>query len=225
MVHDHTKNKMLMIEAMFAVMLLIFIGAFALNKFFPTPAVQGNPDVPGIVGFVPVEIKSQPINLIAQEPTSFILFSEKEEPFELTSLRLSGMVIGEGRAEIVLDNGLGQELLVYSNLKQKQGNLITGMAVTSDQEGEPLPEGAKIENVEPQKAWLKITPDSVPIRESPVTELTSDKQTVSGDFDHACLDTCYMNMKLQKGLYYTLKVRVDAGTEVRINELKYMLEV
>jgi len=34
-----------------------------------------------------------------------------------------------------------------------------------------------------------------------------------------------MNMKMQKGLYYTLKVRTDPETEVNINELKYTLDV
>lgn len=224
MAEDHKKNKMLMIEAMFAVMLLIFVGAFALDRFFPTQAVTADTVFPGIVGFVPVEIKSQPIDLYAAVPSRFVLFSEKEQAFELTSLRLSGEVIGQGRAEIVLDNGLGQELIIYSNVKQKQGNMITGMAVTAE-DGEPLPADAKIDTVAADQAWLMITPGEGTLQESPSRELGNDQQTISGKFQHTCLDTCYMNMKMQKGLYYTLKVRLDPGTEVRINELKYMLEV
>jgi hypothetical protein len=223
MVHEHTKNKILVIEIMLAVVLLIFIGAFALDRFFPTPAVPLETGAPGIVGFVPLEIKSQPLNLVATESTNFVLFSEKGEQFELTSLRLSGLVKGDGRVEIVLDNGLGQELLIYSNVKNKQGNLITGMSVTD--EGEPLPEGAEIEDVAPDQAWLKITPGEAALAELPTIELGDSKQAADGEFQHNCVDTCYMSMKMQTGLYYTLKVKVDPGTEVNINELKYMLEV
>ncbi|MBU2561532.1 MAG: hypothetical protein KKD17_04485 [Nanoarchaeota archaeon] len=162
--------------------------------------------------------------MYAAEPSRFVLFSEKDQAFALTSLRLSGEVIGEGRAEIILDNGLGQELRIYSNVKQKQGNMITGMAVTAE-EGEPLPADAKIDNVAAEQAWLMITPGEGTLQESPSMELGDDKQTIAGKFQNTCLDTCYMNMKMQKGLYYTIKVRVDPGAEVRINELKYMLEV
>jgi len=222
-VKEHTKNKLLLIEGMFAIMILIFVAAFAIDKFFPTPAVTAETGAPQIVGFVPIEIKSQPIDLTAQGPTSFVLFSEKSDLFDLTSFRLSGKVVGEGRAEIVLDNGLGQELLIYSNVKQKQGNLITGMAVTDD--AMPLPEGVPVNPVEESQAWLKISPSDVELTELPKQDLGNNKQAVTGEFQHRCVDTCYMNMKMQKGLYYTLKVRTDPETEVNINELKYTLDV
>lgn len=223
MVEEPTKNKLLMIELMLVVLILIFVGAFAIDRLFPTGLVSANTDTVPIVGFVPIEIKSQPIDLFAPEPTSFVIFSEKDAEFELTSLRMTGEVTGEGRAEIVLDNGLGQELMIYSNVKQKQGNLITGMAIT--EEGKPLPEGAEIEEIDPQQAWLKISPGQDKLNEEPSRSVEDDKVTVEGAFQHACLDTCYMSMKMKKGLYYTLKVRLDPGTEVRINELKYTLEV
>lgn len=224
MVEEHTKNKMLMIEGMLVIGALIFVAAFALDKYLPTAQVPVGNDVPGVVGFVPVEIKSQPIELVAEEPTSFVLFSDKKDLFELTSFRISGDVLGDGRAEIVLDNGLGQELLIYSNVKQKQGNLITGMAVSGD-ESQPLPDGASVSEIEPAEAWLKITESKYPIRDTPTQQLGDNRQTVSGEFQHRCVDTCYMNMKMQEGLYYTLKVRLDPGTKITINELKYMLEV
>lgn len=223
MVEEHTKNKVLMIEAMFAIMLMIFIGAFALNKYLPTAQVPTGGDVPGIVGFVPVEIKSHPLDITATDSRSFVLFSEKDDHFNLTSLRLSGSVIGEGRAEIVIDNGLGQELLVYSNIKNKQGNLITGMAVGDEEE--PLPEGVPIVPEEPASAWLKISPEEGTLNEQVSIVLSADKKTVPGEFDHSCRDTCYMNMKMQKGLYYTIKIRLDAGTSVNINDMKYTMEV
>ena len=223
MVEQHKKNKLLMIEAMLAVGILIFIGAVALDRFFPTPQVPLNSGSPSVVGFVPLEVKSQPIDLFANEPASFILFSEKEEQFDLTSLRISGKVTGDGRAEILLDNGQGQELMIYSNVKKKQGNLITGMSVSDD--SQPLPKSANIQKVDPPQAWLKITKDEKVQTEGPVTELGDDKITVAGLFEHTCVDTCYMNMKMQKGLYYTLKVRVDPNTEVNINALTYILDV
>ncbi len=224
MVEEHTKNKMLMIEGMLVIGILIFVAAFALDKYLPTAQVAVGSEAPGVVGFVPVEIKSQQIELIAKEPTSFVLFSDKSDIFDLTSFRISGEVIGEGRAEIVIDNGLGQELLIYSNVKQKQGNMITGLAVSGD-ETTPLPEGAQITDVPTEEAWLRVTPSEYPIKEKPYQELGDNRRADSGQFQHTCVDTCYMNMKMQRGLYYTLKVRVDPGTEVVINELKYMLEV
>jgi hypothetical protein len=223
MEETHKRNKLLLLELMFAVVLLVFVGAFALDRYFPTAAVPANTGAPGIVGFVPIEIKSQPIDLLAKEPTSFVMFSEKEDAFNLTSLRLSGKVTGTGRAEIVLDNGLGQELLIYTNVKNKQGNLITGMSVSD--EGDPMPKDAKIADVRPDQAWLKISTEGDGTAGAPITELGDNKRTEEGDFQHSCVDTCYMNMKMQKGLYYTLKVRVDPGTEVTINGLNYMLEV
>jgi hypothetical protein len=223
MVESHTKNKLLMLEFMVAVVLLVFVGAFALDKVYPTAQVATETGTLPIVGFVPLEIKSQPIDLSSNGPSAFLLFSEKDDAFNLTSFRISGEVTGTGRAEIVLDNGLGQELLIYSNIKQKQGNLITGMAV--DEAGEPLPDDAKIEQVQKESAWLMISADTKSTVEGPKTELGDNKRTEAGVFQHSCVDTCYMNMKMQKGLYYTLKIRVDAGTEAKINELKYMLEV
>jgi hypothetical protein len=224
MIEQQTKNRFMMLEAMLAIVLLIFLAAFALDKFLPTPtAAMIGGDTPQIVGFVPVEIKSQPIDLDAKTSTSFIVFSEKEAEFALTSLRLSGEVIGEGRAEIVLDNGLGQELAIYSNIKQKEGNMITGMSVSD--EPTQLPENANIEDVPAEQAWFKITPSENPLAETPRKEVSDDKRTISGKFQYECGEACYMSMKMRKGLFYTLKVRLDAGTEVKINELKYTLEV
>lgn len=223
MVDAHNKNKVLMIEGMFAVMILIFLAAFLLDKYFPTPVVPEEMGTPSIIGFVPIEIKSQPIDLAATQPTRFVMFSEKEQEFSLTSLRISGEVLGEGRVEILLDNGLGQELIVYSNIRQKEGNMITGMSV--NEEPAALPQGAKVEDVPEAQAWFKITPATEPLNEQPSKELGSDQRTITGKFQYECKDTCYMNMKMKKGLYYTMKVRMDTATEVRINELKYTLEV
>jgi hypothetical protein len=221
MAETHKRNNMLMIEGMIVVLLLIFIGAFTLDRFLPTKAVPGGGgDTPPIVGFVPVEIKSQQISINAAESIRYILFTEREGQFNLTSLRLSGEVIGNGRAEIVLDNGLGQELLIYSNIKQKQGNMITGMAVDGD--ANRLPDDVKVDEV--TQPWLIIS-SGESTKETPEKQLTEDRETVSGKFQTACTDTCYMNMKMQKDLYYSLKIRVDAGTEIRITDLKYTLEV
>ncbi len=230
MVQDHTKSKLLMMEGAFAVLVLIFLAAFALDQFFPTEQVPIDGGTPGIVGFVPLAISSQPIDLLTLEPRSFVLFSEKTESFLLTSFRLSGQVNGEGRAEITLDNGLGQELLIYSNVKDRQGNLITGMATAKD--GPSSTEGVPAETDDTvsspgteDRAWFKIMPQDDLATERPSIETGDDKQTVQGHFKDECSDTCYISMKMQEGLYYILKVKVDPGTEVRITELTYTLDV
>ena len=220
---ENRKSRVLTMQFMVVILAFVFIGVFAIDKLFPTAIVLSDTGVVPIVGFVPIEIKSQPIDISASEPSSFVLFSEKEESFDLTSFRISGTVKGEGRAEIVLDNGRGQELLLYSNVKQKQGNLITGMVVQGEEH--PLPENAEIEQLEGDKAWFKISTSGDKIDELPIISIDGGMTVIDGNFEHACTDTCYMNMKMKKGLYYTLKIRVDEGTEVNINELKYTLEV
>jgi len=220
MVEEHKRNRLLMIEAMLAIGALIFFSAIIVDRFLPSATVPvGDSKSPQIVGFVPVEIMSQPIDLVATESRSFILFTDREQLFNLTSLRISGEVIGSGRAEIVLENGLGQELWTYSNIKQKQGNMITGMAVNEEDNNLPT-EKDELKN----QTWLIITPGDA-IAENPEKQLTDGRETVTGKFQNSCTDTCYMNMKMQKGLYYTLKIRVDAGTQVNINELKYTIDV
>ncbi|MBW2966896.1 hypothetical protein KY362_00260 [Candidatus Woesearchaeota archaeon] len=221
---DNSKNRVFVLEMIIVLGLVIAVSAFALNSFFPTPLVPANDgNVPGIVGFVPVEINNQPLNLEAKEPKSFVLFTDKEEPFQLTSFRLSGTVAGEGRAEIILDNGLGQELVIYSNVKPQRGNLITGMAVSEESEN-PLPEDIKVNEIPHETAWLRIAEKPDIAAETPTTEL-DNKRAVAGEFENSCTDTCYMNMNMHDGAYYTLKVRVDPGTEVRITSLKYTLDV
>lgn len=217
------KSRVLTIQLLVVVFAFIFIGAFIIDKVFPTAIVSANTDAVSIVGFVPIEITSQPIDISASEPSSFVVFSEKESQFNLTSFRISGEVNGKGRAEIVLDNGLGQELLLYSNVKRKQGNLITGMIVMGEEN--PLPETAEVKQLEGDEAWFKISTSGEKLDELPSTDVGDSTTAVSGKFENSCRDTCYMNMKMQKGLYYTLKIRVDEGTDVHINELKYMLEV
>ncbi|MFH1064644.1 MAG: hypothetical protein V1729_06180 [Candidatus Woesearchaeota archaeon] len=229
MVEDHTKNKLLMIEGAFAVIVLIFLAAFALDMFFPTAQVPADGGVPGIVGFVPLAISNQQIDLFALEPKSFLLFSERTEPFLLTSFRLTGQITGTGRVEITLDNGIGQELLVYSNIKDKQTNLITGMATAEEGSSSTGSVPAEKVGIPPTPntddgAWFKIMPQDI-TTEGPSIESGNDKQTVSGHFKDECGETCYINMKMQTGLYYTLKVKMDPGTEVRITELTYTLDV
>jgi len=222
MVEQETRKKLLILESIAAVILLLFITSITLNKFFPTPTVEYNQGTDKIVGFVAVSIENQPIDIQSSESRAFVLASEKDQFFNLTSLRMSGEVKGNGRAEITLENGAGQELLIFSNVKKKQGNMITGLAVS---EGSPLPEDVKINQQDPATAWIKIIQNEQLAKESPTKILDDTRQAVEGNFKDNCIDTCYMNVKMQKGLTYALKVKLDPGTEIKINELKYTLDV
>jgi hypothetical protein len=219
MAEEKSKRRIMLIEAMVAAILLIFIGAYMVDRVFPTPQV-GTGDGNTIVGFVPIEIKSQSIDITATKPTAYLLFTERDSQFSITSLRISGNVKGQGRAEVVLDNGIGQELVIYSNIKKSQGNMITGMAVSEDENA--LPADTKIDKT--TQPWLLIKEEN-DITETPKTEIGEAARTTEGLFQYICKDTCYMNMKMQKELVYTLKIRLDAGTEISITELSYMLEV
>jgi len=59
---------------------------------------------------------------------------------------------------------------------------------------------------------------------APTAVVDEDNKAVEGHFKDTCADTCYINMKMREGLYYTLKVKVDPDTELKIDELKYTLE-
>ncbi len=222
---EETKKRLFAFELMIVAFLAIFIGVYALNKFLPTAQVPISGEGVPIVGFVSIKMESQQMSISAIQPTTFVLFSEKDQAFNMTSLRFSGEVIGKGRAEITLDNGLGQELLVYSNVRKRQGNMITGMATATEEVDSNLPEGVSREDVtsNPQ-ALIKMTLTDF-MTDGPSRIVDGGREILEEKFEDSCIDTCYINMKMQKGLYYKLKLKIDPDTEIKLTKLTYMLEI
>ena len=175
----------------------LFIFGFAIS-FFPDA---------GITGHVSVNVNSQTLDLSIKESQNYIISSASEDPIFITFIRLSGEVIGDGRAEILLDNGQGQKLVIFKNtVKKIKPNSITGMAI-----------GAEAEAKE------SITLNMIPGDKLPYIfpEPAEDENIVIGEFANECMETCFIEMELSKDTTYALEFRVSEGTEIKLSNLLY----
>ncbi len=75
---------------------------------------------PNITGFVSVSIYKQNVSLVIDQSQNFFLTSDNIEPFIITSFKVSGEVIGEGRVKVLIDSGKGQRLTVYNNIMKEK---------------------------------------------------------------------------------------------------------
>ena len=150
---------------------------------------------PSITGFMASETYTQKINLELSESKIIGIDSLSSEPLKLSSLKLSGKVIGEGPVEIYLVDG-SKRLLVYSNLQEKQKGLpqITGAATGS------------------VRLSVKETLNGQVIK-------PENYDTEQGFFNQECEETCFLNE--QESSFHDLEIWVQPGTKVRITELKY----
>lgn len=164
----------------------------------------GNPHV---TGYLSLDFVMQDLDMTIDQSQKFMISTDSEEEFSLTSLKISGEVIGEGRAEIYLDNEEGQKLMIYRNVKTKSIGMgaITGYFVNGQQDNH-----------------IKITQEGTIDEE--MTELTEKEETTNGLFSNECKETCFIKMRMKKGLNYNLLVKVDKGTKVRINEIAYTIQ-
>lgn len=196
---ESTKKKIHQIEIIAAVVLLLV----SIASFFPKA---------GITGFVSVETKKQRIDLTIANSQSYILTTNSEEPFYLTSLKVSGEVIGKGLVKAYITNQ-DQKILIYSNtVKKEQGldtitgmNKITGNVVGTDSETEEL----IIEHLENIEAELG--------------EIAEDERLFTGGFENQCIDSCFIEMLLNKDTAYQLLFHVEEGTILKINEVIYTI--
>lgn len=150
---------------------------------------------PSITGHVTSEIHIQKLDFEVTESTLIGVESISNKPLKLTSLMVSGKVIGEGLAEIYLTSGK-EKKLVYTNLQKKKKGLsaITGQAAGAVRVYE--------------KAELRgnvVSPEGY--------------QTIEETFGNACVETCFLEGNKQT--FYDLEVWVQPGTKMLISELKY----
>lgn len=198
---ESTKKKIHQLEILAAVVLLLV----SIASFFPKP---------GITGYVSIESKKQQIDLTIANSQSYILTTSSQEPFYLTSFKLSGEVIGKGIAKVYLASE-DQKILVYSNiLKKDQGlNTITGMdKITANVVGtgqETEEDSLIIEHLEN-------------IQSEPTT-LTKDETIIPGVFEDVCIDSCFIEMLLNKDIAYQLLLYVEEGIVLNINEISYTI--
>lgn len=174
-----------------SIKLIEFVGA-AVAVFLLTLFMANNPS---ITGFVTTETFVQKLNFEVTESQLIGIESISNSPLQITSLRLSGEVIGNGLAEIYLNEGR-QKKIIYSNLqKKKKGMLgITGHVTGAVRVYEKA--GLRGELVRPE-----------------------GYQTKQEVFKDACIETC--TLEGLKGTFYDIEIWVQPGTRVKITELKY----
>jgi hypothetical protein len=166
-----------------------------------------------ITGHVSVEAGYQVLNLEIAESQAYTVTSDYENPIKLTSMRLSGEVIGDGRVEVILDTGLGQRLLVYTNAVEKvEENQITGMGRVT---GMAIKEAEEIK----EKALLNLV--FAGSLEAIEAEDPERGELKTGKFANECRETCLMEMELSRDINYKLEFKVSNGTQLRLDNMIY----
>lgn len=199
---EQNKKRIHQIEIMVAVILLLI----SIASFFPKP---------GITGYVSVETKKQKIDLTIANSQSYIMTTNSQEPFYLTSIKLSGEVVGEGIAKVYISSSQGQKILIYSNVVKKEGgmNTVTGMGKIT---GNAVRDDSKTEG-----DYLVI--EHLENIEGGLGAISKDESLISGSFKDECMDSCFIEMLLNKDMAYQLLLYVEEGTILKINEIGYTI--
>lgn len=200
---DSTKKKIHEIEITAAVILILV----SVISFFPKP---------GITGHVSAEIKTKTLNLTIANSQSYFLKAEKQEPFYLTSLKLSGEVIGSGIVKAYISDGKGQKILIYSNAAERKKGIrpITGMGKIT---GGVVSEGSAAEADD-------IIIDYLENLNGGPGKLSENEESSSGNFENICIESCFIEMLLNKELSYQLLFYVEEGTILKINKVAYTVK-
>jgi len=191
------KDKLHRLEILLSIsVLLVLFGVFSIGRLGNT--TKGNL----ITAFVSSDIFTQNVDIEIDRSQSYYLSSEPE--FKLTSLRLTGVVEGSGIVRILIEDSEGKQLLIYTNIKDKNPrNLITGYAVA---EGN-----------------LAISPSKEAL--SPLNEqLPEDKIAVSGQFYNECVESCFMSAIISPQGNAKLIFQLEEGAKVKLTGLSYTNE-
>jgi hypothetical protein len=183
---ESTKKRIHQFEIIGAVVLLLV----SILSFFPKT---------GITGYVSVETIKQKIDLTIVNSQSYIFTSNAIDPFYITTLKMSGEVIGDGIAQAYITDLQGNKILIYSNIVEKGQGLggitgmdkITGNAIGTTEQGS---EGdLVIEHLENIEGYFE-----------PVSK---DETLTNGIFQDSCIDSCFIEILLNKDMAYQ-KVRL-----------------
>jgi len=169
---------------------------------------------PEIVGYASTNVHSQDLNLVVEQSQRFYLRSLIPEPVHLTSLTISGEITGKGIVSIYLDNQQGIRNLVYKNVKRKDSthNRITGTSVL----------GSRVTGNSIQAQEENPILD---LLEGPVLQgyerLNPAYKTVSGEFHHACVESCLLQARTYEGYRFAIDFLIEPGTRLKIKEIVY----
>jgi len=194
------------------------IGIFVIGMFMlPTP-----PTFTGYVSGLNLTIYSQSLDLEIDGSQSYTL-TTADGTLHLRSFMLDGEIIGDGRVEILLDNGKGQQSLIYDNKQKKMeygpspitgitAHPITGNVIGGESEDAELKQGVYLV-MQPKNT---INYEFLPVKE--------DEEIISGEFYSVCAETCNMPKDLFNSDTYELIFRLEKGTAVKLKEIKYILQ-
>ena len=173
----------------------------------------------GYVSGLNLTIYSQNLDVLIDGSQSYTL-TTADKTLHLKSFMLDGEVIGQGRAEILLDNGKGQQFLIYENVQKKPDysgpQFMTGIGIT----GKSI---SDIEGVEEKQGVYLVMQKKNPINYE-FTSLKADEEIVSGEFYSVCKETCNMPEYIFNSHTYELVFRLEKGTAVKLKEIKYILQ-
>lgn len=207
-IHKLDQARIRFVKAEFAVLMICLV---LLALVFSRPE---------IIGYASTNVHSQNLNLMIEDSQRFYLRSINQQPVHLTSLTISGEVIGEGTAAIYLENQEGLRHLIYKNLKRKDSthNRITGTSIA----GSGIFSGGS------------VTGDTVPLsEEEPILDLVEgsllsgfeplpqEYKTVPGKFNHVCVESCLLQAKTFVGPRFMLDFYVEPGTRLIITDIVY----
>ena len=212
--------------------MVAIIGVFMIAMSLLPP-----PSLTGYVTGLNTTFYMQELGLTIDSSNSYTL-TTLDGDLHLSSFMLSGEVFGDGRVEILLDNGKGQQYLIYENVKRqkefKTRNLITGISAGitgkavsgtiedeyTSNESETDVNEAK-EGTEKIGTFLAITPKKLLHYE--FTPLNKGDEILKGLFYSECTETCEIPRFMFYSDSYELIFRLESGTSIRIDELKYTL--
>ena len=198
---DHEKLKK--IEVGVAICLLL-VGALTFFSY------------PSITGHVSSDLNTQLVDFMIDESQLFEITTDSVEPFFITSFRISGVFIGNGIVEAYLDNGRGQQILIYDNIREKKADSGLGLIT-----GGVIGEEVEFEEVLPEKT-LRIKPAEV-LSENIKIQLKKGEETFSGEFDSQCIESCFIEMEMAQDVGYNLIFRVESGTKVHLTKIQYTI--
>lgn len=174
----------------------------------------------GYVSGLNLTIYSQDLNVLVDGSQSYTL-ATGDGTLHLKSFMIDGEVIGTGRAEILLDNGKGQQFLVYDNKQKKLDH--SGPSITGISAGITGKSISDIGGVSDQKGiYLVMRPKQAINYE--FLPLAENEEVISGEFYSVCAETCNMPKYTFNSHTYELVFRLEKGTAVKLKEIKYILQ-
>ena len=205
---ENKKNKGKFKERFHRIEVLLLVGLLVVVVgVISIQVVDFEREVPLFGGYVSAESIAQDLNSELHQSQMFD-FLINEESFRFTSVRLNGFVEGEGPVQIYLMNERNENLLIYTNVKEKSGSgdLVTGLVAgegqnEDDSQNFVLAQGQILSqlNVEPKE----------------------NEELVEGAFYNECSETCFIDPLFSESANYKLVFYIGENVNLRINKIVF----